>query len=319
MIRICGPCGLITFILAGTCAASDEFPSRVVRLVVPFSPGGSGDLIARAIRDPLSHALGRSVVVENRPGGNTIIAADLVARSPPDGHTMLVGGTVLLAALRTNLTFDPLRDFAAIASLGTQPYVISVHPSLPANDLNGLIALARSRMGELVYASNGYGTMQHLSAEFLMTRAGIRMKHVAFPGGGPSVMAVIGGHVGVVVSGIAPIIEHVQSRKLRALAVTSRTRSAVLGGVPTVMESGLPDFEMTGRVNIMAPAATPRATVNRLSSEIVRALLLNEVKTSMARVGYEVDPMEAADLEADIQTKVHKWKQLANALKVKVD
>jgi tripartite-type tricarboxylate transporter receptor subunit TctC len=271
------------------------------------------------MRDPLGRALNRNCIVENRPGGSTVIAAEFVARAPADGHTLLVGGTALLAALRSNLPFDPIRDFAAVAGLGTLPYVFSVHPSGPAKDINDLIALARARPGKLAYASNGYGTMQHLTAELLMSRAAIRMKHVAFQGGGPAVMAVLGGQVGLVVSGIAPILAHVQSGRLRALAITSRARSTVLPDVPTVIESGLPDFEMTARVSTLAPAATPRPAVERLSAEIMRIVLLPEVKASMARVGYEIGPIGAAELEADIRNKVEKWKQLAKAVNLKVD
>ncbi len=302
-------------------AASVDQPlsSKVVRLVVPFPPGGVSDLMARLMREPLSRGLGQKVVVENRPGANTIIAAEAVARAPADGYILLMGSTVMLAVLRSNLPFDPIRDFAAVASLGTQPFAWSVHPSVPVRSIEELIALARARPGELAYSTNGYGTIQHLTAELFMARAGISMKHVVFQGGVPSVMAVVGGHVGVVLSGIAPIVDHVRSGRLRALAVTSSRRSAVLGGVPTVMASGLPDFEMTGRLSVMTKAATPKATIDRLSAELMRVALLPEIKVSMARVGYEVDPVGADELAADILIKVERLKQLAKAANIKLD
>ena len=256
--------GILAAAFAAGSAAAQPFPSKVVRLVVPFPPGGSSDAVARAISQPLSQALGQSVVVVNRPGANMIIGAEMVARAPADGHTVLIGGIVIMAALRSNLPFDPLNDFAGVAGIGTQPYVLSVHPSLPAKSVQQLIALARAHPGELAYAIPGYGTMQHLSAGLLKLRAGINLKHVAFQGGAPSTMAVLGGHVGVLMSTIAPVVEHIPTGRLRALAVTSRARSAALKDIPTMMESGLPDFEMTGGSGVSTPAATPKAAVASL-------------------------------------------------------
>jgi tripartite-type tricarboxylate transporter receptor subunit TctC len=290
-----------------------------MRFVVPFPPGGTIDVVARAMKEPLSHAFGQSVVVQNRPGANMIIGAELVARAPADGHTVLVGGTALMAALRTNLPFDPLRDFAAVARVGTQPFVLSVHPSLPAKSVTELVAFSRAHPGELVYATNGYGTMGHLAGELLMLRTRIRMKHVAFQGSAPSVMAVIGGHVSIVVSGIAPIVDHIAAGRLRALAVTSRKRSATLNDVPTMMESGVPDFDISVGIAIMAPAATPKVAVHRLSAEIVRVVRLSQVEASLRRIGFDIDPTGAAELDADIRTRVEKMKQLARAANIRVD
>jgi len=224
-----------------------------------------------------------------------------------------------MAALRSNLPFDPVNDFAPVARIGTQPYVLSVHPSLPVKNIKELIALARAHPGELAYAIPGYGTMQHLSAELLKLRAGINMKHVAFQGGAPSTMAVLGGHVGILVSTIAPIAELVPAGKLRALAVTSRARSAVLKDVPTMVESGLSDFEMTGQGGVSALAATPKAAIDRLSAEIMRAVLLPEVKARLVMDRYDVAPVAAAEYGADIRARIQKIRTIAKEANIKLD
>jgi tripartite-type tricarboxylate transporter receptor subunit TctC len=297
------------------------YPSKVVRLVVPFAAGGSNDVVARAMSVPLGRALGQSVMVENRPGGSTIIGTEAVARAPADGHTVLISGFTFasLAALRANLPFDPLRDFAAVAGLGTQPYVISVHPSLPAKSVKDLVALARARPGQLVYAINGHGTGQHLSGELLKTSMNIDMKYVAFSGGGPATVAVLGGHAGILISTAPPIIQHVQAGKLRALAVTSRARSDLLKDVPTMIESGLPNFDMAGAMGVFAPAATPRAAIDRLSTEILRVVQLPEVKEGMLRDGFAVVPLGPAEYDAAIRAKVQQIQQIARAAKIKID
>ncbi|MBI3918299.1 MAG: tripartite tricarboxylate transporter substrate binding protein [Betaproteobacteria bacterium] len=313
---------IISVLAAGfsaSSAAAEAFPSKPVRLVVPFPPGGSADAIARAMAEPLSRSLGQSVVVVNRPGANTIIGSELVARSPPDGHTVLVGLLVMTAALRSNLPFDSLKDFAPVARIGTQPYVLSVHPSLPAKSVKELIALARAHPGELTYSIPGYGSLQHLTAELFRLRTGIPMKPVVFQGGAPSTMAVLGGHVGVLVSTIAPISGFVPTGKLRALAVTSQARSAVLKDVPTMIESGLPDFEMTGQQGISAPAATPKAAIERLGAEIMRVVLLPEVRTRLTMDGYDVAPVGASEYAAGLPARIQKIREIAREANIKLD
>src|SRR5688572_1564768 len=185
---------IATMLLPAAALAQAPFPSKVIRLVVPFAPGGSNDVVARAMSLPLSKSLGQSVVVENRPGANTIIGTEAVARAPADGHTVLIAGFTFMsnAALRTKLPYDPHKDFVPVTGIGSQPFVFSIHPVLPARTIKELVALAKARPGELVYAINGYGTGQHLSGELLKLRAGINMKHVAFQGGGPATVAVLG-------------------------------------------------------------------------------------------------------------------------------
>lgn len=304
-----------------TPAIAQPFPSKTVRLVVPFPPGGSNDVVARALSTPLAKALGQSVVIENRPGANTVIGTEAVARSPADGHTLLITGFTFasFAALRSKLPFDPLRDFAMVTRFGTQPFVLSVHPSVPAKSIKELIAVARARPGQLAYSVNGYGTAQHLSGELLKARNGIDMKLVVFQGGAPSTIAVLGGHAGVLISTVVPILQHVTSGKLRALAVTSSERSTLLKDVPTMIEAGQPDFDMSGAMGAIAPSATPRAALERLNAEFMRAVQLPEVKEGMLRDGFVVAPIGLADYEAFMRAKVQQIQKIAKAANIKVD
>lgn len=317
MLSIAVAAAGIMFIAAA--ATAQEFPSKIVRLVVAFPPGGGNDTVARMLLQPLSQALGQSVVVENRPGANTIIGTTLVARAPADGHTVLLGGLVTSAALRSNLPFDPIKDFAAVAGIGIIRYVLSVHPSLPAKNIKELIALARARPGELAYSTNGYGTFQHVAGELLKVRARIDMKLVVFQGGAPSTVAVLGGHVSVLISTIASMVEHIPTGKLRVLAITSRERSELLKDVPTMMESGVADFDISSMLGVNAPAATPKAAIDRLSAEIIRAVRLPEVKARLTLYGYEGGPFNAGEFDAYNRAKIQEIKAIASEAKIKVD
>ncbi len=307
--------------LAANVATAQPFPSKVVRLVVPFPAGGSNDVVARAMSTPLSQALGQSVVVENRAGANTVIGSEAVARSPADRHTVLVSGFTLmsLAALRTKLPFDPIKDFAAVTRIGTQPFLMSVHPSLPVKNIKELVALARARPGQLAYAVNGYGTAQHLSGELLKTRSNIDMKLVVFQGGAPSTIAVLGGHASILISTVPPALQHVTGGKLRALAVTSAERSILLKDVPTMMEAGVSDFDISGAMGIFAPAATPKEALERLNSEIVRAVQLPEVKSGLLRDGFVVSTLSLAEYDAFMRDKIQLIRKIAAAAKIKLD
>ena len=302
-------------------AAAQTFPSKVVRLVVPFAAGGSNDVVARSMAQPLSKALGQGVVVENRPGANTIIGTEAVARSPADGHTLLIVGFTFLsnAALRPKLPYDPVKDFVGITRLGTQPFVISVHPSVPAKSIKELIAVARARPGELAYAVPGYGTAQHLAGELLKVQEKIDMKLVVFQGGAPATIAVLGGHASVLISTVAPIVQHIPAGKLRALAVTSPERSELLKDVPTMIELGYRDFDFTGAMGVFAHSATPREAIERLNAEVMRVVQLPEVKNGMLRDGFVVSPLGPAEYAAFSRAKMEQIRKIAAAAKIKVD
>jgi tripartite-type tricarboxylate transporter receptor subunit TctC len=300
---------------------AQPYPSKIVRLVVPFPPGGSVDVVARAMSQPLSRALKQGVVVENRPGANTLIGTDVVKNAAPDGHTVLLGGFTFIAnaALRAKPPYDPLKDFAAVAGIGAQPFVISVHPSLPVKSIKELIALARVRPGELVYSVNGFGTPQHLSGELLKLSAKIDMKLVVFQGGAPSTIAVLGGHAGVLISTIAPIVQHIPVGRLRPLAVTSKERSALIKDVPTMAELGYPEFDITGAMGAFVPGATPKEVVERLGVEIVRAVQLPEVNAGMLRDGVAVIALGPAQYQQFLAAKLEQVRSLGKAAGIKLD
>ena len=302
-------------------ATAQQFPSKVVRLVVPFPPGGSNDVVARALSQPLSRSLGQGVVVENRPGANTLIGTEVVKTAPADGHTVLVGGFSFIAnaALRAKPPYDPQKDFVAVAGIGAQPFVVSVHPSVPVKTMKELIALAKARPGELVYAINGYGTPQHLSSELIKMVAKVDMKTVVFQGGAPSTIAVLGGHASILISTIAPIVQHIPAGRLRALAVTSRDRSALLKDVPTMIESGFADFDITGALGVFAPGATPKTAVDRLSADILRAVRTPEVSGGMLRDGFAVIPLGAAEYQDFLRIKLQQIQSIGKATHVKLD
>ena len=313
--------GCVGLLLSAASASAQAFPSKPIRLVVPFAAGGSNDVVARSMATPLSRALGQPVLVENRPGANTILGTEAVARAPGDGHTVLIVGFTFMsnAALRSKLPYDPQKDFIPVAGLGFQPYVLSVHPSLPAKNVKELIALARTRPGELVYAMTGYGTGQHLSGELLKLKTRIDIKPVAFQGGAPATIAVLGGHATILFSTVPPIVQHVSSGKLRPLAVTSRTRTDLLKDVPTMIESGVPDFDMTGGMGIFAPGASPKEAVERLSSEIVRMLQLPEVREGLIRDGFVVAPVGTNEYQKIVRTRMEQIQRLAREAHIKVD
>ena len=310
---------VLAMTLSAVPAAAQPYPSKVVRLIVPYPPAGSVDVVARTIQQPLSKALGQTVLVENRPGANSSIGIEHVVRAPADGHTVLVGGSVSNAALRSKLPYDLLRDLTPVVGVGTQSYVFSVHPSVPAKNVKELVALARARPGELVYSINIYGGGQHLSGELLKQMTRIDMKPVVFQGGAPSAMAVLGGHASILISTVAPMIQHVSTGKLRPLAITSRERSPLLADVPTMIESGFPDFEMTAAMAMWVPAATPKDAIDRLGADLMRLLQTAEVKAVAARDGYVVAPIGAAEYAVVVRKMFAHYQKIGKAANIKLD
>jgi tripartite-type tricarboxylate transporter receptor subunit TctC len=300
---------------------AQAFPSKPVRLVVPFPAGGALDTIARIMVPPLSRALGQNVIVDNRPGGGTVIATEMVARSPADGHTLLLmaNSFTINPAVRSKLPYDALKDFAGVSRLATVPVIFSVHPSVPAKTFKELIALARARPGELTYATPGPGTNQHLIGEMLKTMAGIDINHVPYQGGAPATMAVMGGHTSVLIINVTESGPHIQAGKLRALAVTSLERSADFKEVPTVAESGFPGFEAITWFGAVAPAATPREAINRLNGDIVRALQLPDVRNGLSKLGLSAAGSSAEEFDAFIRSELRRNEKVARASNLKID
>jgi tripartite-type tricarboxylate transporter receptor subunit TctC len=267
-----------------------NYPTKPVRLIVPFPPGGGTDFVARTVQARLAEGLGQQIIIDNRAGATGIVGTELGAKAPPDGYTltMATGATISAnMALFPKLPYDPPKDFAPITLIASQPNVLAVHPSLPAKTVRDLIAIAKSRPGQLSYASSGSGSSHHLSGELLKIMSGINIVHVPYKGTGPAIIDAVGGHVEVIFSGIAAILPQVKSGKLRALAVTQAQRSAILPALPTIAESGLPGYEITSWHGMLAPAGTPHAVVLRVRNSVAKALESADVRERFASQGAE--------------------------------
>jgi tripartite-type tricarboxylate transporter receptor subunit TctC len=317
-------CALPSALWAGAAigqGAGAGYPAKPIRLIVPFPAGGSGDIIARTVAVPTGRALRQNVIVENRPGATGLIGAELVARSPADGYTVLFIGTVFTInpGVRQKMPYDTLKDFTGVARIAQNPMVFAAHPSLPAKTLKELIALARARPGELTYATNGPAGPQHLSMEMFKGLAKIDLTHVPYQGGAPATIAVMGGHSMILVANLSEGAPAIESGKLRALAVTSVARSEQFKDIPTVAEAGFPGFDLNIWYGTWVPAATPRDAVSRLSAEINRSVQLSEVKDSLGRLGLTTAGMSAADFDEFYRAEVRRYEKIAKAVNLKVD
>ena len=279
-------------ILGAAAAHAQTWPSKPVRIVVPFSPGGFADSSARSIADRLAARLGQPVVVENRPGAAGNIGAGMVAKSPPDGYTLMLaydGTMVVNPHVYAKLGFDTLKDFAPVTKLGDGAVIIVAHPSLPANNLRELIALAKAKPGMLSFGSSGTGGSSHLACEMLNQRAGIELTHIPYKGGGQAIADAVGGQVPLVCTSIATAQQFLKSGKLKAIGISSEKRDPAMPDVPTFIESGLPGFVVNSWVGILAPAQTPRSVIERLQTEVAAVLQLPEVRARYAVLG--IDPV----------------------------
>lgn len=300
----------------GYAAAAETYPVKPVRVIAAFSPGGFVDLTARLVSGPLSAALGQQVVVENRAGAGGIVGTELGARSAPDGYTLTVGsaGTHgVNQSLYPKLSYNVLRDFQPVARLTGAPSILAVHPSLPVRSVKDLVALARSRPGEIMYASAGAGTSTHLAAALFEHLARVKFVHVPYKGGGPAMIAVVAGEVPVTFGTAASVSPHIRSGRLRGLAVTGGQRSALLPELPSIAESGLPGYEMLNWLGMFAPAGTPRAVVEKLSSELVRIVRMPEVSGALQASGAEPSPLGADEFTAFVKSELEKWAKVVAA------
>lgn len=303
-----------------TGVSAQAFPSKAVRMVVAWPPGGGADIMARILSDPLSRTLGQQVLVDNRGGSNGIIGAEAVARAAPDGYTILfhsITSHVINPAIVKKLPYDTITDFAPITQVAAVPLVIVVHPSFPVKTIRDLIGLAKARPGEINFASFGAASMSHLAGEQLNLMAGIRMVHIPYKGGGPALIDTLAGHVPVYFSGIQTSYPHIQSGRLRALAVTSPSRMKQFPELPTVAETtGLKDYEAAVMFATWAPARTPRDVLNRLHGDTVKALQAPEFRSRLERegtgepIGNTPDQM-AATIRSDME-KLGKLVRAAN-------
>jgi tripartite-type tricarboxylate transporter receptor subunit TctC len=292
-------------------AAQSDYPNRPIRLIIPFPPGGSNDVVGRMIGDQLGKQLGKQVVVDNRAGAGGVIGTEIASHAPPDGYTILV--ISLAHAVNPwlyKLPYDPIKAFAPIGVMGSGPNVVAVNPDLPVKSIKELIALAKSKPGDLQYASAGIGSFQHLGGELFKLEAGIDMLHVPFKGGGPAMIDVIGGHTKVVFSSLVQTTPHIKSGKLRALGVGSKERSKVLPDVPSVAEAGVPSYEAVNWWGIVAPAGTPQPIIDRLHKALTAAQDSAEVEKQFATEGATVVKKSPTEFGAFMVSEMNKWEQV---------
>lgn len=303
---------ILAVALASGGAAAQDFPTKPVRIVAPFSPGGAVDVPARILAAKLSELWGRPVFVENKPGAGSTLGAELVARAAPDGHTLLFTSNthVISGALYKKLTYDPIADFEPVIEVGSAPNVLVVHPSLPARNVVELIALAKARPGQLDYASSGNGSSQHLFCALFASMAGIKLNHVPYKGSGQATTDLLAGRVPISCPGVNNVLAHIKQGRLRALAVTSARRAADLPGVPTLAEAGVPGYAATLWLGILAPRGTSTAVVARLYTDFGRVLSRDDVKQSFAAIGTEIDVESGAALGELMRAERERWGRL---------
>jgi tripartite-type tricarboxylate transporter receptor subunit TctC len=290
-------------------AQAQNYPARTVRFIVPFAAGGSTDIVARTLSTKLTELLGQSVIVDNRPGGGTVIGTETVARSAPDGYTLLVvpAPFTINPSLLSKLPYDPLNDFTPITLINTTPLVVVVNPSVPARNIKELIALAKSRPGALNFGSSGTGGSNHLAGELFNSMAGVKMVHVPYKGNAPALTDLVGGHVDLIFNGLTSAYPLIKSNKLRALAVTSIQRSAVLPELPTLDESGLKGFTATAWNGLAGPAKLPAEPVDRLAGAIRKVLANPEMRERLKSEGSDPVGSTPAEFSRFIRDEIAKW------------
>jgi tripartite-type tricarboxylate transporter receptor subunit TctC len=311
---------LCALTLAFAAAVAQAYPDRPIKLIVPFAPGGSADLVGRLLAREMSESFGQPVVVENKGGASGMLGNELVAKSAPDGYTLTVGTLGPFAVNQTlyeHVPYDNIRDFAPITLTGISSHILVAHPSVPVHNVNELIALAKKKPGQLTFASSGTGNATHLTFELFKARAGIDIVHVPYKGGGPAMADLVGGQVLFSFASMASAVPFVRSGRLRAIAVSGGERSALFPDVPTVAESGLPGFASEDWQGILAPAKTPADVVQKLNGEIGRILLLPEVKAKLQAAGFEPRPSTPEWFAQFIQAETLKWAKLLKGIGIK--
>lgn len=289
-----------------------RFPTRAVRAIVPYAPGGGTDILARVIGEKLYERWQQPLVIDNRPGGGTVIGSEAVARAPADGYTLLIstGTHAVNATLYRKLPFDPVRSFEPVSLLAIAPNVLVVHPSLPAKSVQALIALARARPGVLTYSSSGNGGTGHLAMEMLKQMAHVQLIHIPYKGAGPALNAIVSGEVAVSINNMIATLPQIRADRLRVLAVTTEKRSRALPQVPTIAESGLPGFDASGWFGVWAPAKTPGAMVDRLSADFKAVLGQPEIAQTLAQQGAEVSYLGPAEFTKLVGGEIERWRKV---------
>ncbi len=314
-------CAAIALASALSFAAAADYPDKPLRLVVPFPPGGSTEPLARVLSQKLGETFGQQVIVDNRPGAGSTIGAEIVARSPADGYTLLLSSisNAISAALYPKLNFDIVRDFAPITLLATTPGVLVVHPALPVKTVKEFIALAKAKPEQLAYSSAGNGTPPHLSAELLAGMTGIKLIHVPYKGGGPSIIALLSGEAQFSIASLPSAIGHMRSGKLRALGVTTPQRTPSLPALPTIAESGVAGYSAETWLGLAVAARTPKEITARLHAATAKAMMLPEVRERLDTLGYIPRIGSAEEYSNFVHSEVEKWRKVVKTAKVHVD
>ena len=314
---------LLTLFLACAAgfAAAQDFPSRALRMIVPFAPGGSTDALARIVATGLSEGLGQPVTVENRAGAGGNIGVGIAAKAPPDGHTLVIvaSGFVVNPGMYRQVPYDPVRDFAPISYLANVPSLLVAHPSTPAASVKELVALSKASAGKVNYASAGYGSHQHLVGELFRLITGADVTHVPFNGGNPAMLAVLGGQVQVGITALPTSLSNIAAGKLRALAVTSEARASALPDVPTFAEAGFAGLESDQLIGLLAPAGTPRPVISRLHAESVKVIGTPEARKKLADLGFVIVGSTPEEFARQIQVQTAKWGKVVKEAGIKAE
>ncbi len=312
----------VLLLAASALAQAQDWPTKAIRFIVPYPPGGGTDIIARILQDKLSTALGQPIIIDNRGGAAGNIGTDLAAKSAPDGYTFLftLSSHTINPVVYDKLPFDVEKDFVGVTMVASLPQIITANPSAPFSDLQGMVAYAKANPGKLNFASVGNGSPSHIAGELLKLKTGIDMVHVPYKGGGPAVAANLGGEVQVMIVSIPPALQHVKAGKLRALGVTTLKRTLAAPEIPTVAEAlGLPDYEVDSWYALFAPARTPAPIVARMQAEVVKVLQLQDIKDKLLLQGTTGVGSTGAELDRVVKDELVKWAAVAKAAKIKVD
>jgi tripartite-type tricarboxylate transporter receptor subunit TctC len=321
MSRILTALAVFAASLISTGAFAQAYPSKSIRFVVPFAPGGGNDILGRVVAQKLNENFGVPVVVDNRGGGGGTIGTDIVSKAPPDGYTMLINNVSLAVnvTLYSKLPYDTLKDLEPVSLAGRQPNILVVHPTLPVRSVKELLALARAKPGALSFGSGGIGSSSHLSAELLKYMTKVDIVHVPYKGMGPALVDLVSGQTQFAMATMASALPHVRNQRMRPLAVSTGKRVAVVPDVPTMMEAGVRDFEYSTWYGILVPAGTPQAAVSRLNAELVKVLATREVGERFAAQGVEPASTTPQEFKAFLHKEVKRWAPVIKAAGMKVD
>jgi tripartite-type tricarboxylate transporter receptor subunit TctC len=308
-------------VLAAPVAAQTAFPSKPLRMIVPFTPGGFTDLMARTVGEQLSRSLGQPVLIDNRPGANGIIGAEALSKATADGYTtgMVIAGHAASQALYAKLPYHAVKSFEPVSLVGIAPLVLVASNSLPAKDLKELLAVARAKPGSLSFASSGIGAAAHLTMELLAQQQGLKMTHVPYKGTAPALADLMGGHIQVMFDTMSAMLPQVRAGKIRALGLSSATRWPTAPDIPTIAEAGVPGFVSGSWAGVLAPGGTPKPIVDRLSSEIAKIVRLPDVRTRLAELGVEPSGNTPSEFRAFMEAEVTRWAAVIEQAKIRLD